>query len=69
MATWFEDLCTFKIIPRRILLRMSNFSDKIYKENQNTELMFNNFFSGNSAVYENMQQNIVDPDRPQMTMW
>jgi hypothetical protein len=37
-------LCTFMIIPRWILLRMSYVSDKSCRENQNTQFMFNNFF-------------------------
>jgi len=31
--------------------------------------MFNNFFSENRAFYEIMWKNIVQPDRPQMTIW
>ena len=31
--------------------------------------MFNNFFSENRAVYELMWKNMVEPDRPHMTMW
>ena len=38
-----EDLCTFMIISRWILLRMRNVSDKSCRENQNTHFMFNNF--------------------------
>jgi hypothetical protein len=33
-----------------------------------TYFMFNNFFSDNHAVYEIMWKNIVDADRPQMTI-
>jgi len=31
--------------------------------------MFNNSFSKNRTVYEIIWKNIVDPDRPQMTIW
>jgi len=31
--------------------------------------MFNNFFLENCAVYEIMWKNMVQPDRPQMTIW
>ena len=31
--------------------------------------MSKNFFSENRAVYEIMWKNIVDPDRPQVTVW
>jgi len=30
--------------------------------------MFNNFFKENRAVYEIVWQNMVDPDRPQVTI-
>ena len=43
-GTLHEDLCTFMIISRLILLRMRNVSDKHYRENQNTRFMFNKFF-------------------------
>ena len=31
--------------------------------------MFNNFFSENRAVYEIMLKKMVEPYRPQMTIW
>jgi hypothetical protein len=43
-GTLHEDLCTFMIISRWILVRMRNVSDKICRENQNTHFMLNNFF-------------------------
>jgi hypothetical protein len=43
-GTLHEDLCTFMIISRWILLRMRNISDKSFTENQNTHFIFNNFF-------------------------
>jgi hypothetical protein len=46
---------------------MRNISDKICKENENTNFMLNNFFSGNRAVYETMWKIMAKPDRPQMT--
>jgi hypothetical protein len=66
MDTLHEDLCTFMIVSRWILLR--NFSHKCCRENQNTNFMFNNFFFSpeNRSVYE-MWENMVHPDRPQMT--
>jgi len=49
---------------------MRNVSEKSYRENQNTPFMFNKvFFFANRAVYEMMWKNIVDPDRPLMTIW
>jgi hypothetical protein len=43
-GTSHEDLCTFMIISRLILLRMRNLSDKICRENKNTHFMSHNFF-------------------------
>jgi len=43
-------------------------SGKSFTENQNTHCMFGNFFSpDNRAVYDIMWENIVQPDRSQMT--
>jgi hypothetical protein len=39
-----EDLRTFMIISRRILLRMRNVSEEMCRENQNAQFMFKNFF-------------------------
>jgi len=48
---------------------MRNVSDKSYRENQNTRIVFSNFFfSDNLAVYEIMWKNIVEGGRPQMTI-
>jgi hypothetical protein len=63
-----EDLCTFMITSRWVLLRMRNISDKSCRENQSTHFMFNNFFPENRAVYEIMWKNMVQRDRPQMTI-
>ena len=43
-GTVVEDLGTFMIISRWILLRMGNVSDKSCREKQNTHLVFNNLF-------------------------
>jgi hypothetical protein len=52
-----------------ILLRMRNVSDKKVVEKIKTHFMFNNFFSPEScAVYEIMCKNMLQPDRPQMTI-
>jgi hypothetical protein len=57
------------MISSRIHHRMRNVSDKRCTENQNTHFMSNNFFSKSRAVYEIMWKIIVQPDRPQMTIW
>jgi len=48
---------------------MGNVSDKSYRENRNTHFRFSKFFFFNCAIYEIMWKNIVEPDRPQMTIW
>ena len=58
----------FVIVSRQILLRMISVSDKSCGENQNTRFKLNNFFSENRAVYEIMWKNIVQSDRPQVTI-
>jgi hypothetical protein len=37
--------------------------------NKNTHFTFSTFFFENRAVYEIMRENIVVPDRPQVTVW
>jgi hypothetical protein len=64
MSTLCEDMCTFVIVSCLILLRMGNVSRKGGRENQNTHFMF----SENCAVCEIMRKNMLEPDRPQVTM-
>jgi len=47
---------------------MKNVSDRIYRENGNTHVVFNKFFK-NRTVCEIMWKNIVEPGSPQMTIW
>jgi hypothetical protein len=55
---------------RLILLIMRYVSDKSCGENQNTHLMFNNYFPPeNCAVCEVMWKNILKPARSQTTIW
>jgi hypothetical protein len=45
-------------------------SDERFSEKRNTNFMFNDFFfPENLAVYKIMWKNIVEPGRPQMTVW
>jgi hypothetical protein len=50
----------------------SSYNEKCFKqscgENQNTHIMFKNFFSENPAVYEIMWKNMVHPDRSKITI-
>ena len=55
------------INSRSFILRMRNVWDKSCRESQNT-FMFSNSPPENRAVYEIMWKNIVEPDRPQMTI-
>jgi hypothetical protein len=47
---------------------MRNISDKRCRENQGTHFTFSNSFSENLAIYEIMWKNMVEPDRPDMTI-
>jgi len=55
------------VISRSVLLIMRHVSEGICREYQNTHFMFNNFFFENRALYEISWENIVQPDRSQMT--
>jgi hypothetical protein len=48
---------------------MRNVSDKSYRKNQNTDFMLKKLFPHeNRAVYEIIWKNMVEPERPQMTI-
>jgi len=47
---------------------MRKFSGINFEENKNTHFTFSNFFFENLTVYEMMWKNIVEPDRPQVTI-
>jgi hypothetical protein len=66
--TLHENQYAFLIIYRSVLLRMRNVGEKLRKANENTYFMFNNFFL-NSAIYEITWKNMVQPGRPQTTIW
>ena len=51
-----------------ILLKMRTFSDKDCKDNQNTHFAFYLFSFENRTVCEIICKNILEPDRPQMTI-
>jgi hypothetical protein len=56
-GTLHENVCTFMIISRSIILRMRNVSDRGYTENQNTHFMLNNFFfSENWYLWDNVEK-------------
>jgi hypothetical protein len=67
-----KEYFTFLSVPRSILFRMRNISDKSFREKQNTHFIFSNSpppRKKNRAVYEIMCKNTVEPKRPQMTIW
>jgi hypothetical protein len=69
-GTLYEDQYTFLITSRSVLLIVKNISDKSSRENQNIRFVFNNPPPPeNRAVYELMWKNIVEADRPLMTIW
>ena len=68
-GTLHEDLSTFMIMPRSILLRIRNISDKRCRENRSTHFMFKNFFFEIPAICDIMWKNMVQPETPQMTMY
>jgi hypothetical protein len=39
------------------------------KSYQSTHFIFDNFFPENGTVYEIMWKNVVEPEKPQMTIW
>jgi hypothetical protein len=67
-GTLHEELCTFMVISRYMILRMRNYSDKSCGENQNRHFVFNPP-PETRAVYEIMWKNVVESDRPKMTIW
>ena len=56
------------IIYCSILLRMRNFSDKILEKTKHTLCVPYPLFSAIVPVNEIMWNNIVEPDRPQITI-
>jgi len=63
------DICTVMIISRCILLGMRNVSHRIVQKIKPHILCSITFLYENRAVYEIMWKNMVESDRPQMTIW
>jgi len=57
------------MVSHGIVFRMRNVSNKCCRENQNTHFVFNNNFTENRTIYKIMWKNMVQPDRPKMTIW
>jgi len=68
-GTVHEDEYTFLIMSRSVLLRIRDLEEEKVVEKTKTHFLCSIFFSPeNRAVYEIMWNNVVDPDRPQMTI-
>jgi len=48
---------------------MRNISDKSCRENQNTHILHSVTLFLKTMPYEIMWKNVVEPDRPEMTIW
>ena len=55
MGALHEELCTFMITSRRIILRIRNISGKIHTENKITHIMANIFFTKFMPVMRNVE--------------
>jgi len=66
MTNFHANQYTSMIISSSVLLRVRNISDKSCRENQNTPLMFNLFFSKILPFVGQCGKNAVKPDRPLM---
>jgi hypothetical protein len=56
------------VVSPWILLNMKNISIKICSEMQN-KFLYSISLSENRTVFEIMWENILEPDRPHMTIW
>jgi hypothetical protein len=68
-GTLHEDQYRYLVTSCSLLLRMKNVSDKVCKENINTYFMLNHFFFLKIVPFMRRWKNMVQPDRPQMTIW
>ena len=67
MGTSREDQFTFMIVSLSGPLRARNYSDKCFRENQTAHFVFNNRFC-KLCLYDIKWKNIVELDRPQITI-
>ena len=67
MAT-LHDQYTYLIISHLLCLRMGNAADK-FVEKLKTDMMLCTKFFFNRVIYDIMWKNIVEPGRPQITIW
>ena len=67
-----ENLCTVRLRPYLVEFFLEGVilqKKKFCRRNQNTQFIFDNFlFPENHFVYAIMWKNMIEPNRPQMTM-
>jgi hypothetical protein len=63
------DVFTFMTVSRFVFLRRRIALNGSCRENQNTHFMFNNFISESNTVYVTTWKNVVEPERPQLTIY
>jgi len=63
----YEELRTFMVISAFILLRM--IQTKVVEEIKTDNLCSIFFLTETRAVYEMTWKNVVEPERPKMTIW
>ena len=69
-GTLHENVCVLMIISRRILVIMRNVRKKKAVEKIKTHILYIvTIFPENRGVYVIVCENIVEPDRPQLTIW
>ena len=66
-GTLHEDQYTFLITFRSVLFRQKNVSHRDCRENQNTHFCSITFFRKSCRLWD--VEKIVEPDKPQMTIW
>jgi hypothetical protein len=59
---------TSMVVPRRVILRMRYVTDGSCGENQNKHFVFIKFLSENLAGNGTLWKNVIEPDRPQMSI-
>jgi hypothetical protein len=51
-----EDLCTFVIVARQIVLKMTNVSVQSGRENESAYFIFNNVFRQSCRLWDNVEK-------------
>ena len=59
----------FIVVSGSILLRISNVPGKIYREIKKHIFYVRELFFDSRAFFEIMWNHIVEPDKPEMTIW